>query len=111
MGEIWGGPATDDTFGFHLGNVTLVNVHDATECAGEFCVFHNPSSHHMRDWPTLWRADRRMMERTCSHGVGHPDPDDLAYHERNGRSWMGIHGCDLNEEGRSCCEPPEDRDG
>jgi hypothetical protein len=30
-----------------------------------------------------------MMERTCRHGVGHPDPDDL--------NPDTIHGCD------GCC--------
>ncbi len=32
------------------------------------------------------------LERTCAHGIGHPDPDSLA--------WLGcegIHGCD------GCC--------
>jgi hypothetical protein len=101
-GELWAGPATDETFGFHLGNVVLANVHPPEVCAGEHCVLHNPSDHHMRDWPTLWRGDRRLMERTCAHGVGHPDPDDLAVHVRNGRDWQGVHGCD------GCCSAPRE---
>jgi hypothetical protein len=57
----------------------------------------------MREWPMLFRYDRGIMERTCEHGTGHPDPDDAAY-----RLWFyetydkgdydpGVHGCDL------CC--------
>ena len=41
-----------------------------------------------------------LIERTCEHGVGHPDPDSLAYFERHGVTHMGSHGCD------SCCWMP-----
>jgi hypothetical protein len=69
-------------------------VHDRDKCAGEFCCIHNPSDHHMRGWPQLWRDDRKMMERTCPHGRGHPDPDDRSVERR--------HGCCVP----SCCLPP-----
>ncbi len=77
-------------------------VHDKDKCEG-YCCIHNPSNHHMRDWPTHWRDDRRLMERICPHGVGHPDPDDLAFKARIGMDAEveGIHGCD------GCCSPPE----
>lgn len=97
--EMWGGPATDPVHGSAVGNVTLFFVHSPDECQPWPCVLHRPSDHHMRDWPTLWRADKRIMERTCPHGVGHPDVDDLAYHVRNGRGYLGIHGCC----GYGCC--------
>jgi hypothetical protein len=80
----------------------ITNVHDASKCQGRPCVIHNPSNHHMRDWPTHWREDRRIMERICPHGIGHPDPDDLAYQKSllpkgvKG-DYLGIHGCD------GCC--------
>ena len=73
-------------------------VHAEEDCVGRCCI-HNPSDHHMVDWPTNWRDDRKMMERICEHGVGHPDPDDLAFSGRD-----GVHGCDL------CCFPKEDKD-
>lgn len=76
----------------------LTNVHDADQCSGEFCPIHNPSDHSMRDFPTHWRADRGVMERICPHGIGHPDPDDLAHLERTGRKGEGVHGCD------GCCQ-------
>lgn len=94
--EIWGGPSTDPVWGI-VGNQYLIDVHSQSLCEGEWCVFHNPSDHHMRQWPTLWRDDRKIMERICPHGVGHPDPDDVAYHIRNDRAWQGVHGCD------GCC--------
>jgi hypothetical protein len=95
MSEAWWiDNAAEPVFGIQTGPAVLVNVHDPSKCAGEFCVMHNPSDHHMRDWPTNWRGDRGLMERMCPHGVGHPDPDALAFHERLGESWQGVHGCD-----------------
>jgi hypothetical protein len=63
------------------------------------CAIHSPSPHHMRDWPMVWRADLRYMERECRHGVGHPDPDDLAFRRHAGRTPDEMHGCD------GCCRP------
>lgn len=62
----------------------------ACESSGVACCIHNPSDHHMRDWPQQWRSDRHIMERVCKHGIGHPDPDDLRIvlgHD------PGVHGC------------------
>jgi len=66
--------------------------HPSSECAEQHCTLHNRSNHHMRAWPQLWRDDAQLMERTCPHGVGHPDPDDLKAAEYR-------HGCD------GCCRP------
>lgn len=68
----------------------LFNLHDATACAGQPCVIHNPSEHSMRAFPTHWRGDIGIMERICPHGVGHPDPDDRPLVST-------VHGCD------GCC--------
>lgn len=72
---------------------TGLDVHDPELCEGEYCCIHNPSDHHMRDWPQNWRQDRRLMERICPHGVGHPDPDEI--------NPDTVHGCD------GCCTPPK----
>lgn len=69
---------------------TLFNVHGEGECRGEYCTFHNPSAHSMRGFPRYWRADRGIMERICSHGIGHPDPDEI-------NDPTDVHGCD------GCC--------
>lgn len=77
----------------------LYCIHSKTECAGRSCVIHNPSDHVMRSFRTHWRDDRFMVERICPHGIGHPDPDDLAYWQEVGRDGakrgggLGVHGC------------------
>jgi hypothetical protein len=103
--------SADPAFGSQQG-LTLMNVHPAEACAGEFCCIHNPSPHHMVTWPLNWRADRGIMERICPHGTGHPDPDCSAYRKRayeargprfDEDGWeidgwdSGVHGCE------GCC--------
>ena len=71
-----------------------LNCHEAGVCIGEYCTMHNRSNHSMRSFPQLYRWDRGIMERTCSHGVGHPDPDDPKTND-----WAEfVHGCD------GCCK-------
>lgn len=85
-------------------NGLLTKVHAPSRCVGEHCWVHDPSDHHMVTWPVRWRDDRRIAERVCEHGVGHPDPDDAAFHRRHGRD-VTVHGCD------GCCglRPPGGR--
>lgn len=67
------------------------------------CPYHNPSEHHMKDWPKSLNSGIRLfpglVERTCPHGVGHPDPDSVAWYQRMqfGASEVWTHGCD------GCC--------
>jgi hypothetical protein len=79
--------------------ISKLITHDESQCRGEYCCIHNPSKHHMQDWPMNWRGDKGVMERICPHGVGHPDPDDAAYNVRAGKEYLNIHGCD------GCCNP------
>lgn len=86
------------------------NVHPDANCEGEWCCMHNPSPHHMWQWPMHIRTSG-IMERTCPHGIGHPDPDSLAYWDRihdarsvemgidRHRGGLGAHSCD------GCCTP------
>jgi hypothetical protein len=69
----------------------------------EACPFHYPSQHSMREWPIKIRTDRNnLVERLCEHGVGHPDPDSLAYLQAHlGVRDEGAHGCD------GCCAMPD----
>lgn len=78
---------------FKTGFDQEIWVHDKKDCEGRHCVIHNPSDHNMRDMPLFWRYDRQIMERICKCGVGHPDPDDLAFKESQGHLDTGIHGC------------------
>lgn len=59
--------------------LVIAGVHDGARCVGDYCVIHNPSPHPLSGWPLWWRQDRKMFERICSHGVGHPDPDQWHY--------------------------------
>lgn len=86
-----------------------VEIHERTDdCLEHGCCIHNPSNHPMRDFPQVWReaipiVDLKPshMERICPHGIGHPDPDSLAYLRRTGREdlarHLSVHGCD------GCC--------
>lgn len=92
-----------DLIGMHHGGPLV--VHAPEKCAGQVCCIHNPSDHVMKYFPQLWRDDRELMERTCPHGIGHPDPDDLAYKASirgaDYAYWEGVHGCD------GCCREPK----
>jgi hypothetical protein len=78
-----------------------LQIHDKGICTPP-CPFHAPSTHKMRHWEMLWRDDRALLERICEHGVGHPDPDQIAYLRKrldnnNYAYEQSIHGCD------GCC--------
>ena len=82
------------------GTGQLIFHHEADTCRGP-CPFHSPSDHSMVDWSLHLRADLPvpLMERICPHGVGHPDPDSLAFLAARfdeGAAY-GVHGCD------GCC--------
>lgn len=77
---------------FLTGTGQKLLVHDKSKCENEYCCIHNPSNHHMKDWPLHWREDRGFFERIDPEGVGHPDPDDIEYHKKNGIN-ISVHGC------------------
>lgn len=70
-------------------------THNESRCKGSYCAIHNPSDHKMKLWPKVVR-ETGLIERTCEHGVGHPDPDSVAYYLTIGKDFS-IHGCD------GCC--------
>lgn len=71
--------------------------HPRAACQGEHCCLHNPSDHPLKDAPLNWRPDRALMERVCTHGIGHPDPDDQAHYGRTHSevdvAARAVHGC------------------
>ena len=73
------------------------NLHSPNQCFGRPCPVHAPSDHKMREWRMHWRSDRGILERICSHGIGHPDPDQIHFWNAIGRSYEARHGCD------GCC--------
>lgn len=76
-------------------DIVLVNTHDPIICEGGPCTIHNRSNHVMREFRQHWRQDAGFMERICSHGIGHPDPDEL--------DPSRAHGCD------GCCFTPDEK--
>lgn len=96
-GLTWTGHVYESMFGAYIG-VQTMRCHAPSECEGRgACVIHRPSPHRMRDWRLAFRSDVYLMERTCEHGVGHPDPDDLTYQMTQGNEAAKFHGCD------GCC--------
>jgi hypothetical protein len=75
----------------------LWRVHGEAQCKGEPCCIHNPSDHKMKSWPRHIR-ETGLVERMCPHGVGHPDPDSVAFiKSATGEECWSVHGCD------GCC--------
>lgn len=71
------------------------------------CAFHSPSKHPMVDWP-IYMRETGLLERFCSHGIGHPDPDSSVWMDKKLGGEPGTwstHGCD------GCCgilvHPPD----
>lgn len=100
-----GGIFVED-MGFYItGTGQFLNrTHDeAPECTERGCCVHAPSDHHLRNLDTFWRGDRGLMERLCKHGIGHPDPDHMAWyascHGEESTEAEAVHGCD------GCCSP------
>lgn len=110
----WGDPAdaefsSEDEWGetFIDGTGKVVRVHKREPGCDISCCIHNPSEHALVGAPLVWREAGAFdikpshMERICVHGVGHPDPDSLAYLRRIGNeelaNGLAIHGCD------GCC--------
>lgn len=86
-----------------LNAYSIVAVHTKVTCMAP-CPIHAPSNHKMKNFRLRWRGDRRLMERECEHGTGHPDPDDLAFKRRTmtpseyRAKAYEAHGCD------GCCQ-------
>ena len=80
--------------------LTLI-THPASACDGGYCTIHRPSAHPLCVAPLHWRQDRLLLERLCSHGIGHPDADHITYVARvsgpAAAEVAGVHGCD------GCC--------
>ena len=76
------------------------NIHPENDgCRIDGCMIHNPDTEWAgAEWPYFPRGDGRI-ERTCLHGVGHPDPNTARFLTTRGWSHAAAytHGCD------GCC--------
>lgn len=81
-------------------------THPVSDCTGRRCCIHYPSEHPLWRAPLHWRSDRQIMERICTHGIGHPDPDDMDYRSSIEEFGLaeGVHGCD------GCCRQESNND-
>jgi hypothetical protein len=93
---------------YALADGLLMKTHGPAQCGNyeggeqQRCVLHNPTEHPMLAWPVSFRPDKLgLIERTCEHGWGHPDPDSLDYYVRAGCDYVGVHACD------GCCQPTD----
>ena len=80
----------------------MLNVHAAADCDRTIaCPIHHPSNHPLRAAPLAWHNDVRHIQRICSHGLRHPDPDGLVFVRLTrgpSAAWELIaHNCD------GCC--------
>mgnify|MGYP006345741253 CR=1 FL=1 len=82
-----------------------LRVHDPADCDDHPCAVHNhPSPHPLAEVTLNWRDDRKILERICEHGVGHPDYDAVQYQINRGDPHAvsnASHGCD------GCCHAIE----
>lgn len=84
-----------------VGDILIRGVHNRKACEGRACTIHNPSQHHMRDWPVDWAGHPDPgLFRVCPHGAYHPDPDQVTFWELVDRKELAIHTCD------GCCAKP-----
>lgn len=107
---------SDDGRAVLVGGEVLRSVHGPEVCEGRACAVHAPSDHHMAGWPQHFRdplvetlttgLHPGLMERVCPHGVGHPDPDHMAWygtcHTAEETEAESTHGCD------GCCTSSND---
>lgn len=87
-------------------NIVVV-VHPPERCQPPCCI-HAPSDHPLNHRPMATRPDRSwLVERICEHGVGHPDPDSVAFLDRQfcGSEDFTTHGCD------GCCHGTTNHQG
>jgi hypothetical protein len=84
----------------HVMDGMRVLTHAKERCQGRNCVIHNPSDHHMRGWEKRFHQPSQQTIRVCKHGLGHPDPDDVAYWQQIAHRRISTkHECD------GCCTP------
>jgi hypothetical protein len=63
---------------FQIHNGVTIQVHPGDQCAGEYCVIHNPSDHPYRDLP-LTMNERGVMFRIGEDKLYIVDPDSAAF--------------------------------
>lgn len=86
-------PCRWDEDGDAIDWMRFSRTHDWADTCDQGCVIHNRTNHHMALWPLHWRGDRKIFERLCPHGIGHPDVDQYPYWRATDQMWETVHGC------------------
>lgn len=75
-------------------------VHKKAICADSYCAIHNPSEHPLKDAKIVLRSGspfsskpHGFVERFCPCGIGHSDPDSVAFYDSIGYTGTDVHGC------------------
>jgi len=98
----WNEDAQEYRLVSHIEGYYLRTHAESEDCYEHGCSIHFPTPtavENVEHWPYLWRSDRSLLERLCSHSIGHPDPDAANFNIRMGRPYENDHGCD------GCCHP------
>ena len=66
------------TYTTGLGQV--MTTHHLLHCKFRWCVVHSPMPGPWESWPTVWNAQRRLMERQCPCGARHPAAEEYMLH-------------------------------
>jgi len=75
-------------------DIPLTGVHSENLCAGQVCVIHSPTEHHMTEWPLDWDLNQALFYRTCPHQRRVLDPDQFQFLRESGK-WADVK--------KACC--------
>lgn len=70
-----------------------IQVHERSQCIGEWCAIHRPMPGPWAQWPRWWREDRGIMERICACGIGHPVAEMYKWAYASNRIHLLMHDC------------------
>lgn len=71
----------------------VIQTHTRGECIGHWCAIHQPMPGPWATWPRFWREDRRILERICPCGIGHPVAEMYTWATATGHGETLAHTC------------------
>ena len=74
-----------------LGQV--IQCHEVSDCLGRWCCIHKPMPGPWQSWPRYWRDSKKIMERICPCGIGHPVAEMYEYTVAQGKGYILTHTC------------------
>jgi hypothetical protein len=80
-----------------IPNIRIAGIHAIFDCRKPCAIHNSPSDHKLSTAPLNWNEHRGILERICSHGLGHPDHDSALYYNSTNQGNTNVHACD------GCC--------